>query len=102
MALQEVPPTGPPPEAAPEWVPSIHGLYRLVYRSRWTSTDFDPDLFNFVSATAGDPDKDPWSDAASGRFQSDLDGETGSEGFSTFSSLSDSYKKATTAQLHYA
>jgi len=101
-ALQEVPPPAPLPEIPPNWLETLHGQYRLLYRSRWTSDDFDSDLFNFVSATAGDPDKDPWSGAASGRFQSDLDGDTSSEGFSTFDSVSDSYKKAMTAQLHYA
>ena len=102
MALQEVPPIAPLPEAPPEWLENIHGQYRLLFRSRWTSSDFDSDVFNFLTATAGNPDKDRYSAAASGRFQSDLDGNTSSEGFSTFDSVSDSYKKAATAQLHYA
>jgi len=101
-AFQEIGPPTPPPEFAPEWLNLIHGSYRMQYRSRWTADDVDSDLLNFMSVTMGNPDKDLFSAAASGRFQSDLDGETGSDGFSPFDSLSDSYKKATTAQLHYA
>ena len=101
-ALQEVSPPTPPPEVAPEWLNLIHGTYRMQYRSRWTADDGDSDLFNFVSVTVGNPDKDLFSAAASGRFQSDLDGDGSHDGFSPFESLSDSYQRATTAQLHYA
>jgi len=100
--MQEVPPPAPPPEFAPEWLNLIHGHYRMQYRSRWTADDVDSDLLNFVSLTWGNPEKDLVSAAASGRFQSDLDGKGSHDGFSPFESLSDSYQRATTAQLHYA
>jgi hypothetical protein len=100
---QEDQPAAPPPVApAPEWLDSIHGTLRLLHRARWTGDASDSDLFNSYSLRAGNPDMDLFSGSASGRFQSDLDGDRSVDGFSPFDSLSDSYRRATTAQVHTA
>jgi hypothetical protein len=103
LQQEETPPAPPPPLApAPDWLESLHGGIRTLYRSRWTGDASDSDLFNSLNLRAGNPDKDLFSGSASGRFQSDLDGDRHVEGFSPFDSLSDSYRRATTGQVHTA
>ncbi|HKS15827.1 MAG TPA: hypothetical protein VJU16_00790 [Planctomycetota bacterium] len=99
LALQETTPPAPSPETPPNWLEFFHGHLRTMHRSRWTSGASDSDLFNFLSIRAGNAEKDLYSGAASGRFQSDLDGDRGADGFSPFDSLSDSYRRATSAQV---
>lgn len=101
---QEEPPPAPPPPVppAPNWMESLHGGIRTLHRSRWTGDASDSDLFNSLNLRVGNPEKDLFSGSASGRFQSDLDGDRRVEGFSEFDSLSDSYRRATTGQVHTA
>ena len=101
---QEEPPPAAPPTfaAAPDWLDSLHGTIRTLHRARRIGDASDSDLFNSLNLRAGDPDKDLFSSSASGRFQSDLDGDRRVEGFSPFDSLSDSYRRATTGQVHTA
>ena len=99
FALQEAAPPAPSPVVQPDWLEFLHGSLRTVQRSRWTGGASDADLFNFLSLRAGKAEKDLFSGSASGRFQSDLDGDRGADGFSPFDSLSDSYRRATTSQV---
>lgn len=101
---QEETPSGPPPQvpAGPVWLDAFHGGIRTLHRSRWTGDDSDSDLFNHLHVRVGNPDKDLYSGSASGRFQSDLDGDRRVEGFSPFDSISDSYRRALTGQVHTA
>lgn len=103
LQQEETPPATPPPVAPPqEWLETLHGGIRTRFRERWTGDDSDSDWFNSLYLRVGNLEKDLFSASASGRFEADMDGDQSVEGFSSFDSLSDSYKRAVTAQLHTA
>jgi hypothetical protein len=99
------PPPVPPPE--PTWgeqlfgIP-IHGSLTSRLRFRWTDTDHDTDLFETLSLTVGDAERQTVTGYLLARMALDLDGTTHSQGYYVFDSIQDTYTNPITAQLYEA
>jgi hypothetical protein len=74
----------------------------MKYRYRWTGGDSDTDLYEFLTAGWGDPDRTPVSFSVSARFAEDLDGNRKVSGYYAFNSLDDTYQANSTARLYTA
>jgi hypothetical protein len=74
----------------------------MKVRARWTSTDRDQDLYEFLTAYSGDPERDPIAFSASARFAEDLDGNRKVAGYYVYNSIDDTYRSAATAELYTA
>ncbi|MBI2933273.1 MAG: hypothetical protein HYY16_16635, partial [Planctomycetes bacterium] len=74
----------------------------MRFRFRWTSDETDNDLYQFLNAQLGDPERDAVTASLSARFAEDLDGERDEAGFFAFDSLDDSYRRAATSRLYTA
>jgi hypothetical protein len=104
LAIQDPlqpPPAAQPPET-PSWLSRFHGTLAVRYRGRFTSDDRDNDLYEIVTATYGNPDKDAVTASLTARFAEDLDGDRGHEGFYVYDSRDDTYHHATTARVYTA
>jgi len=107
LLLQQEAPPGPqavePPATAPvNPLTLVHGNLSFRFRNRWNGDVNDNDLYEYLSAFAGDPEKDLLSFSASARFAEDLDGNRKVTGFYPYNSLADTYQSASTAQLYTA
>lgn len=105
LLLQEDLPKGPPvpPKDDPAFfLNPIQGTLTLRYRYRATSTDSDSDLYQFLTLSYGDPQKDAYTAALSARFAEDLDGNQSVRGYYPFTSLDDSYRSSATQRLYAA
>lgn len=80
----------------------VHGTASLRLRTRWNGDDQDNDLYEYLTAFAGDPEKDLLSFSASARFAEDLDGNRNVAGFYPYSSLADTYQSGLAAHLYTA
>jgi len=105
MCVQEAPqaPGGEPPRTdSPTFLDSIHGTLRMSYRYRATSTESDTDLYQILTLTYGNPDRDPVTAALSARFAEDLDGNRNVQGFYPFASVDDVRHSFATQRLYTA
>jgi hypothetical protein len=95
----------PPPE--PTWgeqlfgIP-IHGSLSSRLRFRWTGSDHDTDLYETLSLTVGDAERQTVTGYLLARMAVDLDGTTHSKGYYVFDSIQDTYTSPVTAQLYEA
>ncbi len=99
-------PQAVPPVRAEEpkskWMESLHGTLAAKYRARWTGRDSDSDLYEYLTLSWGDPEKDAVSACASLRFSEDLDGQTDTSGYYVFGSRDDTYQHDATSHLYTA
>jgi len=105
LSSQEVP--APPPQAAPASDPPsilepLYGTLRVKYRYRATPQDSDTDLYEIVTLSYGNPEKDAVTAALSARLAEDLDGNRKVQGFYPFSSVDDRYRSFATQRLYTA
>src|SRR6185295_15685581 len=105
LSSQEVP--APPPQAAPASDPPsilepLHGTLRVKYRYRATPQDSDTDLYEIVTLSYGNPEKDAVTAALSARLAEDLDGNRKVQGFYPFTSVDDRYRSFATQRLYTA
>jgi hypothetical protein len=92
------------PARAPEesLLDPIRGTLRVQYRYRGTGGESDTDLYEFVTLTYGDPDKDLVTAALSARLAEDLDGNRNVQGFYPFGSVDDKYSSWAASRLYTA
>jgi hypothetical protein len=105
LCSQEVspPPQGELPKAdSSSFLEPLHGTLRMKYRYRATSGDSDSDLYEILTLTYGDPEKDRVSAALSARLAEDLDGNRNIQGFYPFTSLDDARRSFATQRLYTA
>jgi hypothetical protein len=102
---------GPPEQAAPgpatpaaqaSVLDELHGSLDLRYRTRWTSDASDAYLFEFLTSSYGNPEKDLVSFSTSARFNQDLVGLTNVQGFYPFQTLETTYRSRATQWLYTA
>ncbi len=105
VSLQEPPPALPPqqpPAADSTILDPVHGTLRVKYRYRGTSDDSDSDLYEVISLTYGNPEKDFATAAMTLRLAEDTDGNRSVQGYYPFTSLDDRYKSFATQRLYTA
>lgn len=81
---------------------SIHGTVSARMRARWVEDADDQDFTELVTARWRDPERHAISLSLSARFNSDLDGDRKTLGYSAFDSLDDAREHATTARVYTA
>jgi hypothetical protein len=97
------PPVAPPPAVeSSNFLDPVHGVLRVKYRYRGTSGDSDSDLYEIISVTYGNPDKDVVSAVLSARLAEDTDGNRNVQGYYPFTSLDDNYHSFATQRLYAA
>jgi hypothetical protein len=74
----------------------------MSYRYRATSTESDTDLYEILSLTYGNPDRDSVTGALMARFAEDLDGNRNVQGFYPFGSVDDARRSFATQRLYLA
>jgi len=74
----------------------------MSYRYRATSTESDTDLYEILSLTYGNPDRDPVTAALMARLAEDLDGNRKVQGFYPFDSVDDARRSFATQRLYLA
>jgi len=74
----------------------------MSYRYRATSGDSDTDLYEILTLTYGNPDRDPVTAALCARFAEDLDGNRNVQGFYPFTSVDDARRSFATQRLYTA
>ena len=87
-------------ESAEPGALAIDGSLTSRYIGRWSGGDHDNDIYSLLSATVGDPDKDPYSGYILGRLSKDLDGSAGED--SPYFSLEDTYDNSLNGRLYEA
>ena len=105
ICAQEVPqaPGGEPPRTeSTSILDPVHGTIRMSYRYRATSADSDSDLYEILTLTYGNPEKDPVTAALCARFAEDLDGNRNVQGFYPFTSSDDARRSFATQRLYTA
>lgn len=105
LLLVQDPPVAPPPgvaESKPPWMESLHGTVVAKYRARWTDKDADSDLYEYLTLSWGNPERDAIRACASLRFSEDLDGQTDTDGYYVFDSRDDTYQHDATSHLYTA
>jgi hypothetical protein len=91
----------PRPEAAEErFLPDFHGTFSAKYRLRTTSDESDQDLYEFLNARYGDPEKDEFALILTMRMAEDLDGDRRVDGFNLFDSREDTFQHGWNARLY--
>ena len=90
------------PQTSTNPLDRVHGILTLKYRYRWTTGESDSDLYEFLQAGWGDPEKDLVTLSSSVRVAEDLDGNRKVAGFYPYNSLDDTYGRAQTARLYTA
>lgn len=114
LCVQEPPAEPPRPEVAEDrFLPDLHGTLSARYRLRATSDESDQDLYEFLNARYGDPEKDEFSSAHRGgasentfaliltmRMAEDLDGDRRVDGFNLFDSRDDTFQHGWNARLY--
>ena len=101
------PPAPPVPEPEPTWgerligIP-VRGTLTSRLRLRWTAEEHDTDLYETLSLSVGDADRQTVTAYVLARAAADLDGKTDANGYYIFDSLEDTYSTAVTAQLYEA
>lgn len=80
----------------------VTGTLSSQYRLRWDGDDKDQDLFTFLSAEAGDPEKDPVTYHVAARASWDLDGQQDQSGGYVFDSITDSFDSPFNGRLYDA
>jgi hypothetical protein len=105
LLLQENPtPAGKEPHGTPNatFLDPLRGSLRTQFRYRATSGDSDTDLYEFLSLSYGDPDRDSVTAALSARLAEDLDGDKNVRGFYPFGSVDDKYSSWAASRLYTA
>lgn len=74
----------------------------MSYRYRATSTESDTDLYEILTLSYGNPDRDPVTGALMARFAEDLDGNRRVQGFYPFNSVDDARRSFATQRLYTA
>jgi hypothetical protein len=92
----------PPKRDSSAILDPVQGTLRVKYRYRATSAESDTDLYEFLTLSYGNPEKDPVTAALSARFAEDLDGNRSVQGYYPFSSLDDSYRSSAAQRLYTA
>jgi hypothetical protein len=95
------PPQAPQAESG-NFLDPLHGTLRVKYRYHATSSESDTDLYEILTLTYGNLDRDPVTAALSARFAEDLDGNRHVQGFTPFNSLDDRYRSYATQRLYTA
>ena len=90
---ESTPPAGQEPSGTPTAtiLDPLRGSMRVQYRYRATSGASDSDLYEFLTLSYGDPDKDRVTAALIARLAEDLDGNKNVRGFYPFGSVEDKY-----------
>lgn len=102
LAQEQPQPPVEPKAPEPSWLAPLHGSLQFKYRGRLTSDDRDNDLYAWVAARYGDPERDAITASVSARFAADIDGDRHNDGFYAFDSRDDTYRRAQTARLYTA
>jgi len=101
---ESTPPAGNEPSATPTAtiLDPLRGSMRVQFRYRATSGESDTDLYEFLTLSYGDPDKDRVTAALSARLAEDLDGNKNVRGFYPFGSVDDKYSSWAVSRLYTA
>jgi hypothetical protein len=91
-----------PKADASSFLDPVHGTLRMSYRYRATSADSDTDLYEILTLTYGNPERDPVTAALCARFAEDLDGNRNVQGFYPFTSADDARRSFATQRLYTA
>jgi hypothetical protein len=102
LAQEKSDPAPPAEMPTPSPLDELHGSLDLRYRTRWTSDANDAYLFEFLTASYGNPEKDLVAMSLSARFNQDLVGLTNVQGFYPFQTIETTYRSRATQWLYTA
>ena len=101
---ESTPPAGSEPSGTPTatFLDPLRGSTRALFRYRATGDESDTDLYQFVTLSYGDPDKDLVTAALIAQLGEDLDGNKNVRGYYPFGSIDDKYSSWAVSFLYTA
>mgnify|MGYP001608588817 CR=1 FL=1 len=80
----------------------IHGYSRLEYRGRWSETQEDQDLYQYLSLELGKEGRDKITGSFFGRLSADIDGRQSGNSFYPFADITDTYQDNINGRIYQA